>query len=120
STAAGSGGRLFSPGSRVNGSLFTTTDPVLTSISPGLVVVDSGELVVTITGNNFKTASRVRVDGAFIATSFHSAMTLDATMPAAITNAPGLHAVTVENPGPVVSNSVTFIVLAAVGINEYL
>ena len=120
STAAGSGGRLFSPGTRVNGSPFTTTDPVIASISPDLVVVGSGELPVTITGNNFQAASRVRVDGGFIATTFRNATTLDVTIPASVTNAPGPHGVTVENPGPVVSNSVTFTVLAAVGINEYL
>jgi lamin tail-like protein/IPT/TIG domain-containing protein len=120
STAAGSGGGFFSPGTRVNGSPFTTTDPVIASISPDLVVVGSGELPVTITGNNFQAASRLRVDGGFIATSFQSATKLEGTIPASVTNAPGPHAVTVENPGPVVSNSVTFTVLAAVGINEYL
>lgn len=120
STAAGSGGRLFSPGSRVNGGPFTTTDPVITSISPDLVVVDGGELAVTITGKNFQPSSRARVDGGFIATAFQSAMTLQITIPASVANAPGLHTVSVENPGPVLSNSVTFTVLGTIGINEYL
>lgn len=120
STATGSGGRLFSPGTRVNGSPFTTTDPVVASISPDLVVVGGGELPSIITGHNFQAASRVRVDAGLVATSFQSATTLEAIIPALITNAPGAHIVTVENPGPVVSNGVTFTVLAAVGINEYL
>lgn len=120
STAAGSQARLFSPGSRLNGSPFTTTDPVITSISPDLVVAGSPGLQVTITGNNFQAASRVSIGGTFIATSFQSAMTLEVSIPASITNGPGAHTVIVENPGPVVSNSVMFTVFAAVGINEYL
>ncbi|MEK6324788.1 MAG: lamin tail domain-containing protein [Acidobacteriota bacterium] len=120
SAAAGNGGRVFSPGTRVNGSPFTTTDPVIASISPDLAVVGSGELPVTVTGSNFQAGSHVLVDGSFIATTFQNAMTLNATIPASVTNAPGAHAVTVENPGPVASSSVTFTVLAALGINEYL
>src|SRR5205823_1761820 len=40
-TAAGSG-HLFSPGTRTNGSPFTTTDPVISSISPTVVVAGAG------------------------------------------------------------------------------
>jgi Lamin Tail Domain/IPT/TIG domain len=120
STATGSAGRIFSPGARVNGSPFTTTDPVIASISPDLAVVGSGDVPVTVTGSNFQAASRVRVDGLFIATTFQSEMTLNATVSASITGVPGAHVVTVENPSAVVSNSVTFTVLGAIGINEYL
>ncbi len=120
STAAGSGGALFSPGARVNGASFTTTDPVIASITPDSAVVGSGDLPVTLTGSNFQAASHVRVDGSLIATAFQNPMTLNATIPASVTGTPGAHAVTAENPGPVVSNSVTFTVLAAIGINEYL
>jgi len=120
SSAAGSGGRVFSPGTRVNGSLFTTTDPVITSISPDLTVTGGGDLNVTVMGSNFQAASRVRADGSPVATTFQSATTLNATVPSSVTNAPGPHSVTVENPGSIVSNSVTLTVLAGLGINEYL
>ncbi len=120
STAPGSGGRLFSPGARVNGSPFTTTDPVIASISPDAAVAGSGDLPLTVTGINFQAASQVRVDGLPVATMFGTPMTLTATIPTSVTNVPGAHAVTVENPGPVVSNIVSFTVLGAIGINEYL
>jgi Lamin Tail Domain/IPT/TIG domain len=119
-TATGSGGALFSPGTRVNGTSFTTPLPVIASISPNVTVAGSGDVAITVTGSNFQAASQVRVDSNVVSTTFTDAMHLNATVPTAITNLAGPHAVTVENPGPVVSNSVTFTVLSAVGINEYL
>ncbi|HKP86015.1 MAG TPA: lamin tail domain-containing protein, partial [Blastocatellia bacterium] len=44
SSAAGSGGRLFSPGERASGIPFTTTDPLIISISPNAAIVGTGEL----------------------------------------------------------------------------
>src|SRR5205085_3966618 len=118
-TAAGSG-HLFSPGTRTNGSPFTTTDPVIISISPGVVVAGAGNVNLAVIGQNFQPTSNVRFDGNVITTTFVNAMQIKAVVPASVTDAPGAHAITVENPGPVLSNSVTFTVLSAVGINEYL
>ncbi|MFL6278195.1 MAG: lamin tail domain-containing protein [Blastocatellia bacterium] len=119
SSAAGAG-HLFSPGTRTNGSAFTTTDPIISSISPNVLVSGGGNTDIVVTGNNFVATSKVRVDGTQITTTFTNAMELGAAVPASVTNAPGAHFVTVENPGPVISNSVTLTVLSAVGINEYL
>ena len=118
-TAAGAG-HLFSPGTRINGSPFTTTDPVISSISPNVAVAGSGNVDIAVTGQNFQMASQVRVDGNVVSTTFTDAMHLNATVPASFTNAPGARAVTVENPGAVISNAVSFTVLSAIGINEYL
>jgi hypothetical protein len=120
STIAGSGGRLFSPGTRVDGSFFTAPNPTITSISPDAAIVGSGDIIITVTGSHYQAASQVRVDGSPIATTFQSATSLSATVPASITSAAGTHAITVQNPGPINSNSVTFRVLATLGINEYL
>ncbi|MEN3335478.1 MAG: large repetitive protein [Blastocatellia bacterium] len=120
STAAGAGGRLFSPGTRVDGSPFTTPLPIITSISPNAAVAGSGDVPIIVTGNNFQMTSQVRVDGNVVSTTFTDAMHLNATVPTAATNVVGGHTVTVENPGPATSNSVTFTVLSSVGINEYL
>jgi len=120
STATGSGGALFSPGTRVNGTTFTTPLPVIASISPNVTVAGSGDVPITVTGSNFQAASQVRVDGNMVSTTFTDAMHLNAIVPTAVTNVAGAHAVTVENPGPVTSNSVTFTVLSTIGINEYL
>jgi hypothetical protein len=120
SSATGSGGRLFSPGTRANGISFTTTDPVIILISPDAATVGSGEVEIFITGSNFQSGSQVRVDGSPISATFISATELGAVIPSSITDAPGLHSITVRNPSMVVSNSVTFTVLGAIGINEFL
>ncbi|HWO01200.1 MAG TPA: lamin tail domain-containing protein, partial [Blastocatellia bacterium] len=120
STASGSGGALFSPGSRVNGSPFTTTDPVIDSISPIAVVVGSGPVSMVVTGQNFHNESTVRLDGAPVSTLFSSATELQAELPESAIGSPGSHAVTVQNPDLAVSNSATFVVLSAIGLNEFL
>ncbi len=120
STAPGSGGRLFSPGTRLDGSIFTAPNPLISSIAPDSAAAGSGVVPITVNGNHFDASAHVRVDGSPIDTTFQNAMQLTAAVPASVTNVSGAHTVTVENPGPVLSNAVTFTVLSAVGINEYL
>ncbi|MFL6216274.1 MAG: lamin tail domain-containing protein [Blastocatellia bacterium] len=120
STASGAGGRLFSPGTRVDGTTFTVPLPHIDSISPNFVVAGSGDVPIIITGSNFQMVSQVRVDGIAVTTGFTDVMHLSATVPTSITNVAGGHVVIVENPGPLTSNTATFTVLGAVGINEYL
>jgi len=120
STAPGSNGALFSPGTRVSGAPFTTTDPTIDSISPQSAVAGSGQVTMIVTGSNFQSGSHVRVDAVPISTEFLSPQTLRAQIPASVTDVPGIHAITVENPNSVVSNSVPFAVLSQIGFNEYL
>ncbi len=120
SSAAGSGGTLFSPGARVNGSPFTTTDPVINSISPDAAIAGSGPVALTVTGQNFQNGSRIRVDGSPLTTTFFDSTQLGAELPDSVTNSPGAHSITVQNPDLTVSNALTFTVLGAVGINEFL
>ena len=120
STAAGSGGALFSPGARVNGAPFTTTDPVIASISPEGAIAGSGDVTMTVTGINFEGGSVVRVDGSPVLTGLFSATELVAQIPSSVTDAAGTYLITVEDPGGAISNAVAFTVLARVGINEYL
>ena len=120
STAAGSGGALFSPGARVNGAPFTTTDPVIASISPDGAIAGDDPVTMTVTGINFVNGSTVRVDGAPVLTSFFSAVELVAQIPLSVTNAAGTYLITVQNPGGAISNAVPFTVLSQIGINEYL
>lgn len=120
SAAAGSGGALFSPGARVSGAPFTTTDPVIASISPTGAIAGSGDAFIDVVGMNFLGGAEVLVDGNAVFTAFFSNTELSAIIPATVTNVPGSHLVAVRNPGGVVSNSVTFTVLGGIGINEYL
>jgi hypothetical protein len=120
STAAGSGGALFSPGARVNGAPFTTTDPVIASISPEGAIAGSGDVTMTVTGINFEGGSTVRVNGSPVFTGFFSAMELVAQIPSSVTDAAGTYLITVQNPGGAISNAAAFTVLGQIGINEYL
>src|SRR6185503_20170099 len=101
SSAPGSGGRLFSPGTRLDGSLFTAPNPLIGSIAPDSAVAGSGAVTITVNGNHFDAPSRVLVDGSPIDTTFLSAMQVTATVPASVTNISGAHTIRAENPGPV-------------------
>lgn len=120
STAAGSGGALFSPGTRVNGAPFTTTDPVIASISPAGAIAGAGDVFIDVVGINFHGGAEVRVDGNAIFTAFFSDTDLNAVIPGTVTNVAGTYAITVRNPDGAISNSVPFTVLASIGINEYM
>src|SRR5262249_8203376 len=122
STAAGSGGSLFSPGTRVDGTPFTVfiPTPMITSISPDGAVAGSGNVPITVMGTNFQALSQVRVDGVMITPMFQRSTVVTAAVPPPVTGSPAAPNVTVEMPGPVSSNSVPFTVLAGLGINEYL
>ena len=120
STAAGSGGSLFSPGARVNGSPFTTTDPVIGSISPEGSIAGTGDVTVTVAGMNFEGGSVVRVNGSPVSTGFSSAVQLVAQIPSSVTTIAGTYFISVQNPGGAISNAVPFTVLSQIGINEYL
>ena len=120
STAVGSGGALYSPGARVNGAPFTTTDPVIASISPEGAIAGSGDVTMTITGLNFEGGSTVRVIGSPVFTTFFSANELVAQIPSSLTGAAGTYLITVQNPGGAISNAIAFTVLGQIGINEYM
>ena len=120
STASGSGGSLFSPGSRVNGSPFTTTDPIIISISPEGAVAGNGDVTLAVDGMNFEAGSLVRVNGSSIPTEFIDANQLFAQIPETVTTGPGILLITVQNPDGVISNPASFTLLAPIGINEYL
>jgi hypothetical protein len=120
STAPGSGGALFSPGARVNGAPFTTTDPVIASISPEGAIAGEDPFSMTVDGVNFVAVSSVRVNGNPVPTSFVSAIEIVAQIPLSVSNSPGIHLITVQNPGGAISNAVPFTVLGQIGFNEYL
>lgn len=110
----------FSPGTRIDGRAFVNDDPQINSISPEVVVAGTGQVTLSVSGDKFQNGAQVAVDDMPINTSFISAMQLIADAPISITNSPGAHSVTVRNPDLSTSNSITFTVLGAVGINEFL
>lgn len=120
STAAGSAGALFSPGARVNGRPFTTTDPAIEAISPEGVIAGAGDVTIKVNGTNFEVGSTVLVDGSAVLTGFVSANELAAQIPPAVSEVVGTYLITIQNPGGATSNAVAFTVLGQIGINEYM
>ena len=120
STAAGSGGALFSPGARVNGAPFTTTDPVIASISPDGAITGSGDVSMTVNGINFEVGSTIRMNGSPVPTSIVSTRELVGQIPSSATDGAGIRLITVQNPSGAISNAVAFVVLGQIGINEFM
>jgi IPT/TIG domain len=87
-------------------------------LSPSTATAGSGTTAITITGTNFQSGSIVTWNNAgtvtSLATGFNSSTQLTATVPASLLATSGSALITVQNPGPVNSNSVTFTIAAGV------
>jgi hypothetical protein len=81
--------------------------PTVSALSPNTIGAGSAQFSMTVTGTNFVAASVVRWDGADLSTSYNSATSLTATVPAAKVAAAGAANVTVFNPAPGGGTSVT-------------
>ena len=74
--------------------------PILTSVSPASASAGSPGLSVTLTGSNFIPTSTAEWNGAPLQTSYTSAASLTAQIPASDLGLPGTNAITVANPSP--------------------
>jgi hypothetical protein len=74
--------------------------PTLASISPAAIESGSGDTEITVTGANFASGSTVLLNGQPLTTSFGSASTLTATVPAASLVSMSWGAIAVSSPAP--------------------
>jgi len=74
--------------------------PTFTSISPNSATVGAAALKVTVTGVNVASGAVVKWNGATLATTYSSATTLTATVPASDLAKAGSFNLTVSNPAP--------------------
>ncbi len=74
--------------------------PVLTGINPASKYVGDQEFLMTLTGSSFIVNSRVRLNGADRPTTYKSATTLEAIIPASDMQVAGVCSIEVFNPGP--------------------
>jgi hypothetical protein len=110
STAAGSNGALFSPGTRVNGTTFSD-GPRITQISPEQVLQSNSPFDLDVQGNNFDPSALVFIDFAAVPTNFISGTNLTATISASLASTPGSHRVEVVNPDGNHSNAMTLTIV---------
>jgi len=88
--------------------------PTLSTISPSSATAGAAAMTLVVNGTNFVSTSIVEWNGAALATTYVSASTLQAQIPASDLSQAGNASVLVSNPTPVggSSSSVTFTILA--------
>lgn len=80
----------------------------ITLLNPTSATAGGSGFTLTVTGTGFLATSIVYWNGVPMTTSYVSATQLTATIPASNIVSPGTATVTVVNPGPVISNPLTF------------
>lgn len=104
---------VANPGNVVSAAATLTVlpnSPTITSIDPSKVGIGSGAFTLTVTGNNFASTAVVRVNGSARTTTYVSATTLTAAIPATDVSFARTINITVLNPNNVISNTVTLTV----------
>lgn len=76
----GAAGRTFSPGTKVDGTRFTTP-PSITTFSPATVAPNSGTFSLTISGSNFDGTATAKVGGTSVSTVVNSSTELVVSVP---------------------------------------
>lgn len=109
SAIAGSGGRLFSPGARVDGSPFTP-GPRIVRIEPDRIERTDSPVGISIFGSGFDAGSVVLIDSLPVQSSMTATDQLDAIVPVETATIIGEHSVVVRNAGGNHSNAVVFTV----------
>lgn len=101
------------PGGGISNSLaFSITGvssaaPTISALTPGQVIAGGPDFTLTVTGTGFVSGAQLRINGNARTTTFVSATSLTATIPAEDTPAARTLAVTVVNPGSPASNSLS-------------
>jgi uncharacterized delta-60 repeat protein len=102
-----------------NAAIFTiNAAPGITGLSPASANQGGASFTLTVTGANFVNGSAVLWNGAALTTTFASATSLTATVPASDIAQSGTASVTVSNPGNIKSNAKTFTINAVPGITQ--
>ena len=98
--------------------------PTVASISPSGIKAGASDTVITVTGAGFNASSAVQLNGTPLDTSYESATTLTATVPAANLATMNWAGISVENPAPGggASNTVPLTVynVLTIGVNHIL
>ena len=95
--------------------------PALSSISPNSATAGSATFTLTATGSNFVSGSTINWNGTALTTTFVSATSLNANVPAANLATAGTAGITVVTPGTPTTGAVSFTINAtATGVKRFL
>ncbi|MBS1827323.1 MAG: putative Ig domain-containing protein [Acidobacteria bacterium] len=92
----------------------TTPAPSLTSLNPTTVQQGAAAFTLTLAGNNFQTGAVARFNGTSLTTTFQSAQSLTAQVPASLLTTVTTASIDVRNPDTLTSNALPFQVAATV------
>ncbi len=92
--------------------------PSITSFTPSAVVVGSSAYSLAITGTNFTSASILVWNGFDLATTFTSATSISAAIPANLLGAPGIAKLRVKNSSTVQTPDANYEVLSALSVTS--
>ena len=90
-----------------------TVDPLLNTLTPATAEAGTPGFNLAVMGSNFKPGAVVSLNGQPLATTYNSATSLTATVPAAAIATAGSYPVVVTNPGNAASAAVSFLVTPA-------
>lgn len=91
-----------------------TVDPLISGLAPATAEAGSPDFALAVGGSNFQRGAVVRFNGLSLTTTFNSATSLTAQVPAAAVATSGSYPVTVSNPaatGSSASPAATFVVI---------
>ncbi len=74
--------------------------PVITQISPDMILAGGGNFTLSVAGNNFNSLSKVRWNGSDLTTQYINSQLLEAVVPAANIASTGTASITVFTPSP--------------------
>ncbi len=94
--------------------------PVLSTVLPNTAVAGGAAFTLTATGSSFISTSVINWNGAALTTTYVSATSLTAAVPAANIATAGTASITVATPGAATSSPVTFTITAASTIKRFL
>jgi hypothetical protein len=94
--------------------------PVLNSVSPNTASAGGAGFTLTASGNNFSNNSVINWNGNALTTTYVSAGTLTASVPASNITTPGTANITVATPGANSSSAVTFTITAQTSTKRFL
>lgn len=91
------------PGGGASNALSYTVNraaPTLASVTPASGTAPTGDRALALVGTGFDAGSQVYADATLLSSTFNSATSLSATLPAAIADVQGTKNITVVNPAP--------------------
>jgi hypothetical protein len=101
--------QVTNPGGIVTNTLpFSVLRPAITSLSPAFVPAGSPAFNLVVSGSSFVSGSQVSFDGSLLTTTFGSATSLTASVPAALVSGPKTASIVVTNPGGSASAAALF------------